>query len=362
MKRTNTLIIGAGQCGLTMGRELAENSIDHVILDARTTASSWQFDRWDSLTMLTPNWMNSLNGLSPEGYDPDGFMPARQMAPLMRNFASRTGLNISENTRVLSVRADGVGYVVQTDQGAMAAQNVVIATGACATSKLPEFSAGLPLFQTTSKTYKRPTDLPEGGVLVVGASASGLNIARELLADGRDVTLSVGSHMRLPRAYRGADICTWMHLVGSFDEEPGSPDEAERLRRLPSLPLVGNSQNESVDLNSLQHKGCQLVGRLCAASGGTAYFSGSLANACTSADLKMNRLLDRIDGWIGEAGLADLVDPASRPTPTQVPIRPELQIKLRDRGISSVVWATGYQPDHSFLDLPVLRSQRPHHS
>ncbi len=206
----------------------------------------------------------------------------------------------------------------------------------------------------TPLTYKRPSDLPEGDVLVVGASASGVQLAHEIQASGRQVTLSAGEHVRVPRRYRGRDIMYWMNALGLMDQRYDEVDDIARARRTPSLQLTGRSQGQTTDLNWLRSNGVEIVGRLAGLRNGRAQFSGSLPNVCMLADLKMNRLLDAIDLWIAERGLDDLVAPPDRPASTKVLANEPLEMNLSDGRVRTVIWATGYRPDYSWLHLPVL--------
>ena len=202
-------------------------------------------------------------------------------------------------------------------------------------------------------SYKRPADLPNKGVLVVGASASGVQIAREVHASGRSVTLAVGEHVRVPRSYRGRDIQRWMQRLGLLDQRWDTVDDLNRVRRTPSLQLAGGGLWRTLDLNALTDDGVRIVGRLVGVRTGKAQFSGSLANMCAAADLKMNRLLDAIDAHVEETGLQHVVGPQRRLAPTRVPIDPLLELDFGGEAIGSVIWATGYRPDYSWLHLPV---------
>jgi putative flavoprotein involved in K+ transport len=337
-----------------MSHELTRRSIDHVVLERGRIGNSWRTERWDSLRLLTPNWLNGLFGHMPG--DPDGYMPAADFAMSLAGAAVDISAPVMETMRVRSIRTWDNGYLVQTDQGALGCASVVLATGACGLPSVPALASELPksVVQFTSFSYRNPAQLPDGSVLVVGASASGLQIAREIALSGRRVSLAVGQHTRLPRVYRGADILTWMHLVGVLDTPFTKVDDLERLRRQPSLALLGDPDRVDLDLNALQALGVEIAGRLVAVTDGRAWFSGSLANLCASSDLKMNRLLGRIDDWVLAQGFEELVDPSERLAPTQIPDAPNLSLDLRAQGVGSVIWATGYTPDHSFVELPVF--------
>ncbi|HPG21941.1 MAG TPA: NAD(P)-binding domain-containing protein [Amaricoccus sp.] len=354
MKRVTTIVVGAGQCGLAMSHALRRRSVDHLVLERGRIANSWRSERWDSLRLLTPNWMNGLAGRPYRGPDPDGFMACGEFADRLARAAALDGAPVLQETRVLALDPLGGGYRVQTDQGAIACDSVVIASGECALPRIPGLAGNLPpdVLQLTPQSYKRAADVPEAGVLVVGAGASGLQIARELAQAGRRVTLAVGNHLRLPRRYRGADILWWMDRLGVLDLPPSGEDELDRLRRAPSLPLLGDASHADIDLNSLQDLGIEIVGRLAGLTEGKAWFSGSLANACASADLKLARLLDRIDAHADGAGID--APPAYRLPATRIPEAPRLMLRLGAGGIGTVVWATGYRPDHRWVTLPVF--------
>lgn len=354
MYSTTTLIIGAGHCGLAMSFELSKRSIDHLVLDAGCAGESWYSRRWDSLRLLTPNWMNTLAGQTHGPEDPDGFVTARNFASEFDNWVTRHAPPLFTYTSVKSLSRLGGGYIAETNRGPIRCQSVVIATGACARPKVPTFALSIPhrIEQFSPITYRSPLELRSGGVLVVGASASGLQIAQELAWSGRKVTLAVGSHGRLPRSYRGADILQWMHLARVFDEPFTKVDDLERARRTPSLPLIGTPDRADLNLDVLQARGVELVGRMMDIRDGKALFSGGLFNSVSSADLKMNRLLDRIDDWINDHGFEGLVAPSQRFAPTTVPCDPRLVIDLSE--FDTVIWATGFNPDHRFVQIPVF--------
>jgi putative flavoprotein involved in K+ transport len=202
--------------------------------------------------------------------------------------------------------------------------------------------------------YRSPAALPDGGVMVVGGSASGVQIAREIRASGRRVILSVGEHVRVPRIYRGRDIKWWMDAIGMMDVRYDEIDDLERARRLPSLQLIGTPEQATIDLNSLRSAGVEIVGRVVGIRNGKAQFSGALANHCALADLKMNRLLAAIDHWIDRYSAKADLPPPCRYEPTDLSTQTPLELNLVSSGIRTVIWATGYRPDYSWLDVPVF--------
>jgi putative flavoprotein involved in K+ transport len=308
------------------------------------------------LRLLTPNWQSRLPGYGYDGDDSDGYRTMPETIRFIERYAEVIDAPVRTHTTVTSVRPGDEGYEVVTDRGTWRCRAVVIATGACAIPSVPAVAEGVPagIRQVTPNRYRNPDELEEGGVMVVGASATGAQIAEELHRSGRPVTLAVGEHIRLPRVYRGRDIKWWMDRVGVLDETLDEIDSIERVRTVPSLQLVGSDDRHSLDLNRLSEIGVKLVGRLAGIRDGRAQFAGSLANQAALADLKMNRLLDRIDEWIRDRGLDDEHGPPERFERTRVPESPSLGLDLRKGAIRTIVWATGFRPDHSFLDLPVF--------
>ena len=339
-----------------MSRCLADRSIDHVVLERGEVANSWKTERWDSLRLLTPNWQSRLPGYGYEGDDPDGFRTMPEAIDFIERYADVIAAPVQTHTTVTSVRAVDDGYEVITDQGDWQCRTVVLATGACNIPLVPALSEALPSsIQTiTPMEYRSPDQLESGGVMVVGASATGTQIAAELQRSGRPVTLAVGEHIRAPRVYRGRDIKFWMDGAGVLDEFYTEVDNLARVRSVPSLQLAGTDERRTVDLNSLTDIRVKLIGRLAGINDGKAQFSGSLANQCAMSDLKMNRLLDRIDEWATENGLDEQVDPPHRFEVTRVEESPPLGLNLASGEIRTVLWATGFRPDYSWLDVPVL--------
>jgi len=298
--------------------------------------------------------MTRLPGYAYRGADPDGYLAARQVVAMLADYADASAAPVLTGVTVTSVRAVGGGYVVRTDQGSWHAPTVVLACGATARPAVPALACAVPdgIAQITPAGYRNPGELPEGGVLVIGASASGIQLADELHRSGRPVTLAVGEHVRMPRVYRGRDILWWLDACGVLDQRYDEVDDLVRARNVPSMQLVG-SPGRTVDLNALTSAGVRLAGRLAGIAGGLAQFSGSLPNVCALADLKLGRLLNTVDAWAGTAG--------ERFAPTIAGSAP-LGLDLRSGQISTVVWATGYRPDLSWLEVPVLdRRGRPVH-
>ncbi len=354
--RTTTVVIGAGHSGLAMSRCLSDRSIDHVVLERREVANSWRTERWDSLRLLTPNWQCRLPGYSYGGRDPDGFMTMPEVVDFVSAYATLIAAPVQCETTVSSVRRANGGYRVTTNHDEWHCETVVVATGAFNAPHVPPVANAVPSSVTTLTPfeYKNPDQLGEGGVLVVGASATGVQIACEVQRSGRQVTLAVGEHVRGPRDYRGRDIHWWMEAAGVLDERYDEVDDIVRARRVPSMQLAGTPERATFDLNALATVGVKLVGRLAGISGTRAQFSGSLRNKCELADLKLGRLLDTIDEWTYASGLDDSLPPPHRFPPTVVDDSPPLGLDLASGEIETIIWATGFRPDYSWLDITVL--------
>jgi putative flavoprotein involved in K+ transport len=354
--RTTTVVIGAGHTGLAVSHYLTSRSIDHVVIERGEVANAWRTKRWDSLRLLTPSFQTRLPGLAWETDDPDGFMTVPEVVAFIDRYASVSGAPLRTQTTVLDVDTEDGGYRVTTDQGTWHAPTVMLATGGSAVPNVPSLVGDVPagIVTITPDVYRRPFDLPIGGVLVVGASASGVQLADELQRSGRPVTLSVGEHVRMPRRYRGRDIMWWLSATGLHDQRIDEIDDLVRARAVPSPQLVGTPERSDLDLNALTSRGVRLVGRLGMIRDGTALFSGSLANKTSLADLKLGRLLDGFDAWATAEHRDDEFEPPERPAPTVVDTKPPLMLDLGRAGIASIVWATGFRPDHAFLRLPVL--------
>jgi putative flavoprotein involved in K+ transport len=338
-----------------MSRCLSEKSIDHVLLERGQVANSWKTERWDSLRLLTPNWQTTLPGCSYEGDDPDGFMKVSDLTKFLDGYAQQAQAPIQTDTTVTRVRNEADGYVLETSQGPVRTRCVVLASGGFNQPKIPKCAEGVPatINQITPINYRNVQQLPEGGVLVVGTSATGLQLAEEIHQSGRPVTLAVGEHVRMPRRYRDRDIQWWMDASGLLDERWDEVDDLTRARGVPSPQLVGTPEKRTLDLNALSDRGIRLAGRLSMVHDGVAMFSGSLKNTCALADLKMNRMLKTIDEWASENGHTSPETP-ERFEPTRIPDEQMLKLDLANGEISTILWATGYVPDYSWLDVPVV--------
>jgi putative flavoprotein involved in K+ transport len=358
MQHTDTVVIGAGHAGLAVSRLLTASGHDHVVLDRGRVAERWRSERWDSLHLLTPNWMTRLPGFSYVGPDPDGHLPARRLVRHLQAYAASFRAPVLTSTEVREVASSSEGYRVDTDRGSWRTRSVVIATGPGEKPRLPD-SLRRPdprIHVLPASAYRNPDVLPPGGVLVVGASSSGVQIADELARAGRQVAVAVGRHTRVPRSYRGMDIFWWLERTGRLArtiDEVADPDAA---RREPSLQLVGRGTGDQLpadlDLGTLQARGVRLTGRLAGIEGTAVQLQDDLRHSVGDAERRLERLLDSVDRHVDEQGLAAEVWPAERPRPVHVP-SPPTSMDLRAEGIGTVLFATGYRPHHPWLRVPV---------
>ncbi len=339
-----------------MSRCLSERSIDHVVLERGEIANTWRTERWDSLRLLTPNWQSRLPGYEYEGKDIHGYQRVSELVYFLEQYAKKFSAPIETNTTVKSAQRYQSGYRIVTNQGDWHCRTLVVASGACNIAHVPRICEIVPtqIMTLDSIQYRNPNQLPDGGILVVGASATGTQLAEEIHLSGRQVILSVGEHIRAPRIYRGQDLYWWMDVAGILDESYDEVEDIVRARGMPSLQLTGTFERKTLDLNALTKIGVKLVGSFVGIINGHAQFSGSLHNQCRLSDLKMNRLLNTIDIWANKNDLNHKVGPPHRFSPTNIQASPPLSVNLHNGNIKGIVWATGYRPDYSWLRIPVF--------
>jgi putative flavoprotein involved in K+ transport len=366
MASIDTVIVGAGHAGLAVSRLLADAGRDHVVLDRGRVAERWRTERWNSLHLLTPNWMTRLPGWCYTGPDPDGYLSSAELIQHLERYAASFHAPVIPHTNVVEIAAIHgracARFRVVTDTDTWHARHVVVATGPPSEARLPAGLSGLSgvsgrLEVVTANSYRNPSALPSGGVLVVGASASGVQIADELSRAGREVSLAVGRHTRMPRRYRGMDSFWWLTATGRLARTIDDVHDVAAARRENSLHLVGNPdpclRGRDLDLGVLQARGVRLVGRLEEVVGTVASFSSDLDDTVGDADLRMHRFLDAVDRYVDDAGLTREVLPPTRPSPVKVS-DPVSRLDLAVANIGPVLVAAGYRPYHPWLRLPVL--------
>ncbi len=353
MPTIDTVVIGAGHAGLAVSRLLTDAGREHVVLDRGRIAERWRSERWDSFHLLSPNWMARLPGWWYTGRERDGFLSGSGFVRYLERYAAFFAAPVVERTTVQQLAAHGDGYRVVTDSGTWQARSVVIATGPYGRPHVPDGLREFPV--VTAAQYRRPDALPPGGVLVVGASSSGVQIADELASAGREVVLAVGRHTRMPRRYRGMDAYWWLDVTGRLGRTIDDMPDPVAARREPSMQLVGGPRARgegNLDLGVLHDRGVRLVGRLHEVRDGVARFGGDLQDSVTAADRQMHRFLDVVDRYVERTRLTDEVWEPVRPRPVPVTASPA-RVDLAREGIGTVVVAAGYRPHHPWLRLPI---------
>jgi putative flavoprotein involved in K+ transport len=350
MNTTDVAVFGAGQAGLAMSRCLSGLGIDHIVFERAEIGARWQSHAWDSLRLLTPNWLNGLPGSPYRGDDPDGFMRRIDFLKRLQDYAASFSAPVVTQTEVLSVLRERDAFLVSTSRGSWRARVAVVATGHCDVALVPAIarSVNRRMLSLHSSQYRSPLAIPEGGVLVVGASASGVQIADELQRSGHRVTLAVGRHTRAPRSWHGRDIFWWMQRAGILAERTRDLPDPDAAKRQPTLQLAGRVDRTNVDLATLQGLGVRLTGRVLAVAGDRIAFADDLQSVVMLAQEKLERLLARIDGFagVGRDARYDQVRPVdlSRDAP--------LDLSTEAENIRTIVWATGYHRAFPWLAIP----------
>ena len=345
----DVLIIGAGQAGLAMSYCLKQRNINHILVERGQIAQRWRSESWDSLRLLTPNDQTNLPSWPYQGDHPEGFMRVSEYISFLEDYARSFDAPILIGTTVEAVIKSGHQFYIQSAAQHWIANAVVIATGHCCTPIIPEYSKRLnpQLHQFTSGQYLNPDQIPAGGILVVGAGASGVQIAEELRLSGREVILSVGKHRRLPRRYRGKDILCWVKEMGIFDELTAS----KCVPNIPAPQLIGSEDAHTIDLDTLQQLGVKLTGRIAGIADFHVSFENNLSSVMNQADQDMYVLLEKIDRYVNDTQLD-----FQKIAPVTVPAAP-LNLDLKSAGINNIIWATGYRRDYPWLNLNVFDAQ-----
>ncbi|HKU32105.1 MAG TPA: NAD(P)/FAD-dependent oxidoreductase [Arthrobacter sp.] len=357
----DTVVVGGGQAGLAASYFLSRAGVGHVIFDKRAAlGGAWQ-DRWDAFVLNTPNLALNMPGLPYSGTEPDAFMARDDVVDYFREYARRIDAPVRTGTDVTRVSASDGGFNVETSDGTWRARNVVLATGGFQMPKIPPVASDLPrdIVQLHADQYRNPAQLPGGAVLVVGTGQSGVQIAEELLAAGRQVHLAVSTCPEAPRRYRGRDTLYWVLQTGLHGPEYGV--NALRVQQLPSPaarfgcnPLLsGSDGGHDIRLRELGRSGMRLHGHLEAAHDGELVFTDDLAERLATVESGFSQRMQRaLDAYIAAAGI-DAPPAEVRATDDWLPEEPA-RLDLASENISSVLWATGYRLDLNFVDLPVL--------
>jgi putative flavoprotein involved in K+ transport len=362
VEEVDTVVVGGGQAGLAMSEHLSKGGVPHLVLERCRIAERWRSERWDSLVANGPAWHDRFPNMEFSDIDPDAFAPKEKVADYFVAYAKLIAAPIrcGVEVRLVQKNVGHPGFRVETSEGVIEANNVVAATGPFQRPVIPTVlpdDAGV--LQIHSSAYRNPHQLPDGVVLVVGAGSSGVQIAEELLQAGRQVYLSVGPHERPPRAYRGRDFCWWLGVLGKWDVETQGPS-----REHVTIAVSGARGGHTVDFRRLAAQGMTLVGLTKSYKSGTVTFARDLADNLARGDASCMSLLDEADAYVARNGL-DLPDePDARkiePDPECV-TNPILELNLAKAGITSIIWATGFSADYTWLKVDVFDERgRPRH-
>jgi putative flavoprotein involved in K+ transport len=361
-ERIEILIIGGGQAGLAMSDMLSRRGLQHLVVEQHRIAERWRSERWTGLRFQFPNWSVRLPGFAFDHVAPDAFATSAEIVEYLTDYAAfiRAPVQCGVKVNVLRQHRSGVGFIAETSDGVIKAHNVVVATGPYQHPIVPDLLAGNSrVFMVHASAYKAPDLLPKGSVLIVGSGASGTQIAEELHRAGRRVFLSLGRHKRMPRRYRGRDMIWWLNALG-LDQTPVAKRGPDK-----TLPLItGAYGGHTIDFRELARQGITLLGRVEAVNGEGLAISSDLTNSLSAGDKAYFGFLNMVDTHVRESGTCFPVEPEAwitEPDPACV-THPVLQLDLNKAGITSVIWATGYTFDFSWIDLPVLdRSGDPKH-
>ncbi|MCG6882781.1 MAG: NAD(P)/FAD-dependent oxidoreductase [Silicimonas sp.] len=356
LERIDAIVIGAGQAGLAASAHLTRAGIDHLVLERGAVAERWRNERWASLRLLTPNWMTRLPGHAYDGPDPGGYMHKDDVTAFLTRYARRIDAPIRANAPVSSVVREGSEFRVDSGAGSFRARSVIIATGACDTPAIPAWAKHLParIAQVTTRDYVHPGQLDPGGVLVVGASATGVQLADEIRRAGHEVAIAAGRHMPLPRSYRGRDIMAWLDAADILTEARDPSVASARTLTHPSLQLVGGMPRRDISLATLASNDVLPISRVLGAEDSRLLLSGDLGAEIRMAHERADRLLDQIDTFIDAAGVSAPKRRRAK-APTFVP-NAQRVLDMDRAGIRTIVWATGFRRDYSWLRVPTLNA------
>ncbi len=352
-------IVGAGQAGLSVSWFLSREGVEHVLLEASTTAHEWTDRRWDNFTLVTPNWHCRLPGYTYEGDDPDGFMNREEVAAWLAGYAASFDPPVREHTAVtLLTQREGGGFVLTLrgpdGEQLLEAEHVVLATGGYHLPIVPPFAAGIDpsITQVHSADYRNAAQLPDGEVLVVGSGQSGAQIAEDLHLEGRKVHLALGDAPRVARFYRGRDCMTWLSDMGLYDTPVQQYPGGRAAREKTNHYVTGRDGGRDIDLRQFAAEGMRLYGLMSGAEGTRLSFEPTMTAALDSADAVYNSICRDIDGFIEREGID--APPGGQYEPVWAPDHEPRMLDLAEAGITSIVWGIGYRPDYRWVKIGVF--------
>lgn len=354
IEKVDTLVVGGGQAGIAMSEHLTNGGVSHLVLERSRIAERWRSERWDSLVANGPAWHDRFPNMEFAGADPDAFVGKEAVADYLVAYGEKFNAPIRTGVEVLNVQRNPnrAGFRIETSQGVIEANNVVAATGPFQHPVIPAVApTNSDLTQIHSSAYRNPDQLPEGAILVIGAGSSGAQIAAELLQSGRQVYLSVGSHDRPPRRYRGRDFVWWLGVLGKWDDEA-----MEVGKEHVTIAVSGAQGGHTVDFRRLAGAGMKLVGLTKSFADGVVSFMPDLGENIAQGDANYLSILDAADAYVTRMGLDLPLEPEAHeilPDPECV-TNPILELDMAKAGITSIIWATGFSVDYSWLQVDVL--------
>lgn len=352
----SVIIVGGGQSGLTMSYFLQQANISHIIFEKHTIFHSWKNERWDSFTLVTPNWQCDLPGLPYDGDEKDGFMTGKQTVEWLERFAEKLDAPVKEGVAVTAVTTDQEGiYQVTTSDGEYTADQVVVSSGGYHEPIIPRMAELIPdsVHQLHSAKYKNADQLPEGAVMVVGSGQSGAQIAEDLHLQGRQVYLATGDAPRVARFYRGKDVVKWLDDMGYYKISVNEHPLGKNVRQNTNHYVTGRDGGRDIDLRQFAKEGMELFGIMVDYDGEQLKFLPNLVENLDKADSTFNNINARIDNWIKEQGI-ETEEEESSYTPVWAPSEERTQLNLAATNITSIIWCIGYRPGFEWLDAPVF--------
>jgi putative flavoprotein involved in K+ transport len=349
------VVVGGGQAGLSMSWWLTQRSIGHVVLERDRVATEWRKRRWDTFSLVTPNWQCDLPGHPYAGGDADGFMVRAEIVAYLEAYAASFGAPVVERTEATRLRGRRAGgFEIRTTAGTLTADQVVVAAGPYQVPIRPRMAERLSagVVQIHSSEYRNPDQLPPGEVLVVGTGQSGCQIAEDLHLAGRRVHLATGSAPRVARFYRGRDVVAWLHDMGYYRKSVTEFDDADTVRFRVNHYVTGRDGGRDIDLRAFARDGMRLYGRLSGVDGGLLRFAPNLRQHLDAADAVSESIKDSIDAFIAAHGVDAPTEP--RYVPVWEPADEPTELDLHAAGITGVVWSTGFGRDHRFIELPIF--------
>ncbi len=352
-KHFGAVVVGGGQAGLSVSHNLRRAGVDHLVFEKETAMHKWRDARWDNFCLVTPNWQCRLPGHEYDGSDPNGFMVKREILAYLESFRRKVEAPLREGVAVLSVERLGDRFEVATSEGACTADAVFLATSLYGNPSKPRCAERTPegVLQIHSSEYRNADALPPGAVVVVGSGQSGAQIAEDLHLAGRQVHLVTGNAPRCARFYRGRDVVDWLWDIGQY-EITVAADGMGRKRDETNHYLTGRDGGRDIDLRAFALQGMKLYGRLETIVEGRMSFKPNLVRNLDDADRVYNGVNALIDRHIAAKGLT--APPATVYSPVWTPATEPLELDLAAAGVSTILWATGFTPDWSYVRSPIF--------